>query len=169
LYSLLMVFAKFAVGIWMVIWPEQLPHVGRKRKSNRSSRSGGESRSDIASQAEIPRAPEPPGAQADDPSIAGPSTFPQTKSRPSHLNMSHTRSAFFLGSAMVARGEIALIVAQLARPLLASTSDKNGGASSSESEPFAVVIWAILVSTVGGAIGVGLVLRTRTATDVARQ
>jgi hypothetical protein len=79
------------------------------------------------------------------------------------------RSAFLLGIAMVARGEIALIVAQIARPLLVSMSDTNGGASSTDSEPFAVVIWAILVSTVGGAIGVGLVLRTsKTVIGVAQ-
>ena len=52
---------------------------------------------------------------------------------------------------MVARGEIALIVAQLARGLLVSGVDE---------EPFAVVIWGILVSTLGGALGVGMLLRS---------
>lgn len=54
-----------------------------------------------------------------------------------------------LGTAMVARGEIALIVAEIARPILG------------DDEPFAVVVWAILLNTVGGAVGVGLVLRAR--------
>ena len=61
------------------------------------------------------------------------------------------RSAALLGLAMVARGEIALIVAQLARGLLVNGVDE---------EPFAVVIWEILVSTLGGALGVGMLLRS---------
>jgi len=61
---------------------------------------------------------------------------------------------------MVARGEIALIIAQLARPLLETTADANGNRM--VSEPFAVVIWGVLISTVGGggAVGVGMVLRS---------
>jgi len=61
------------------------------------------------------------------------------------------RSAALLGLAMVARGEIALIVAQLARDLLVNGVDE---------EPFAVVIWGILISTFGGALGVGMLLRS---------
>ncbi|TFK29472.1 Sodium/hydrogen exchanger [Coprinopsis marcescibilis] len=69
-------------------------------------------------------------------------------------------AALFLGLAMVARGEIALIVAQLARPLLTS----NGQGTKSE-EPFAVVTWAILLTTFCGAFGVGFLLkRTRSCT-----
>ncbi|KAK0205187.1 Cation/H+ exchanger [Desarmillaria ectypa] len=60
------------------------------------------------------------------------------------------QSATLLGTAMMARGEIALIVAEIARPILG------------DDEPFAVVIWAIVLNTIGGATGVGLVLRART-------
>lgn len=56
------------------------------------------------------------------------------------------QSATLLGMAMVARGEIALVVAEIARPILG------------DDEPFAVVVWAILLNTVGGAVGVGLIL-----------
>ncbi len=59
------------------------------------------------------------------------------------------QSVLLLGIAMVARGEIALIVAQLGRPLL----------EGSNAEPFAVVNWAILLNAAGGALGVGLLLR----------
>jgi hypothetical protein len=52
---------------------------------------------------------------------------------------------------MVARGGIALIIAQLARGLLVDGVHE---------EPFAVVIWAILVSTLGGALAVGMLLRS---------
>ena len=82
------------------------------------------------------------------------------------------RAALLLGLAMVARGEIALIVAELARPLLvgptlpSTTSTMRAGAGSitvtrtpiPDEEPFAIVIWAILLSTVGGAIGVGILI-----------
>ncbi|KAI4526011.1 hypothetical protein K525DRAFT_289102 [Schizophyllum commune Loenen D] len=63
-------------------------------------------------------------------------------------------SAALLGMAMIPRGEIALIVAQLARPLLSPEGE-------GDSEPFAVVIWAILVTTMGGALGVGFLLGKR--------
>ncbi|KAI5892516.1 Sodium/hydrogen exchanger [Schizophyllum commune H4-8] len=63
-------------------------------------------------------------------------------------------SAALLGMAMIPRGEIALIVAQLARPLLSPEGE-------GDSEPFAVVIWAILVTTVGGALGIGFMLGKR--------
>ncbi|KAL1706792.1 Sodium/hydrogen exchanger family-domain-containing protein [Schizophyllum commune] len=53
-------------------------------------------------------------------------------------------SAALLGMAMIPRGEIALIVAH-----------PHG---EGDSEPFAVVIWAILVTTVGGALGIGFML-----------
>jgi len=65
------------------------------------------------------------------------------------------RAAGLLGLAFVGRGEVALIVAELARPILFKNVDANGDA-----EPFVVVIWAILLSPVGGALGVGLLLRS---------
>jgi Kef-type K+ transport system membrane component KefB len=157
LYSVLMVLAKFAVGVWIVIWPERRPCIGRRRKSNGPSRNGS------TGQADIPLEIAPAESRTEAPLSTGPSALLQNKKNTFHPTMSRMRSAFLLGIAMVARGEIALIVAQLARPLLVSTSNTNGGASSMDSEPFAVVIWAILVSTVGGAIGVGLVLRTSKA------
>ncbi|KAH9480284.1 putative N-acetyltransferase YoaA [Psilocybe cubensis] len=66
------------------------------------------------------------------------------------------RAAALLGLAMVARGEIALIVAQLARPLL--VDGRLGLGLGGDEEPYAVVIWAIVVSTFGGAVGVGMLL-----------
>lgn len=82
------------------------------------------------------------------------------------------RAALLLGLAMVARGEIALIVAELARPLLvgpalpSTTTTTGAGVGSTtvtrtpipDEEPFAIVVWAILLSTVGGAIGVGALI-----------
>ena len=163
LYSLLMVAAKFAVGIWMVIWPERRPaETETNRMENRRPRSRGATASNIAHQPDIPLEAAPHAIQTGSPSNTG-------LDSPSQPAMSRTRSAFLLGVAMVARGEIALIVAQLARPLLLSDQGGAGGSSVTESEPFAVVIWAILISTVGGAIGVGIVLRTRKGADGSPQ
>ena len=168
LYSSLMVAAKFTVGIWIVIWPDRQARIGRKRKQNRPPPSRRAPSSDINHQPEIPLGVVPPEIQDETPPDTVPSVLPPTTHSSSQPSMSRTRSAFFLGLAMVARGEIALLVAQLARPLLVPAT-ANGTTGSTESEPFAVVIWAILVTTVGGAIGVGLVLRTsRVASGINR-
>jgi hypothetical protein len=91
------------------------------------------------------------------PRNGGPPPVPpvSTSTYPSHISL--TRQACLLGLAMVPRGEIALIVAQLARPLLLLSSSKHGENGSSDA--LAVVTWAILVTTVGGAACTGIVLR----------
>lgn len=137
-YSLLMILAKAVVGFWFLVWPD--PHsglgwCGARRNTNRtktrnSRDPGGRSTT--------------PGREVDE--------NQETKST-SAPEMSHAHSATLIGLAMVARGEIALIVAQLARPLL------MGGTWQETAEPFAVVIWAILITTVSGALGVGFFLR----------
>ncbi|KAF7366376.1 putative Na(+)/H(+) antiporter GerT [Mycena sanguinolenta] len=73
-------------------------------------------------------------------------------------NPSRTRSAALVGLAMIARGEIALIVAEISRPLL----DIHEPGETSEA--FAIVIWATLLNTAGGAIFVGHLLKERKAT-----
>ncbi|KAF7439887.1 Hsp70 ATPase ssc1 [Pleurotus ostreatus] len=67
--------------------------------------------------------------------------------------LTRSQASVFLGLAMVARGEIALIVAQLARPILTRSGESE--------EAYAVVVWAILLCTVGGAMCVGFFLRSR--------
>lgn len=135
IYSFLMVFAKAAVGGWMLIWPDQYfcwGWCGRRKKPSKEKK--------------------PPTAEKRQVSGEGSSGGFQAEVLSAELP--RLRSAALLGLAMVARGEIALIVAQLARPLL--IPDQSQG----NSEPFAVVIWAILVSTVGGATGVGLLIKS---------
>ena len=73
--------------------------------------------------------------------------------------LSRTRGALLLGIAMVARGEIALIVAQLARPLLLGSGTGDEGSSIVDEEPAAIVMWAILITTFAGAVGVGILLK----------
>ncbi|KAF5384334.1 hypothetical protein D9615_003194 [Tricholomella constricta] len=131
-YSLLMIIAKAVVGLWILVWPDrQSGHgwCGTRPKQPRNDDANEPNRDVSPSK----------GDDEDTPVI-----------------IPRTRSAALVGLAMVARGEIALIVAQLARPLLAGDAPSGSQAS----EPFAVVIWAILVTTVGGAVGVGLLLRS---------
>ncbi|KAF6763807.1 sodium-hydrogen antiporter [Ephemerocybe angulata] len=86
-------------------------------------------------------------------------------------HMPRVTTAILLGMAMVARGEIALIVAQLARPLLVVRSGAATGSGSNEEsdEPYVIVMWAILVTTFAGALGVGLIIKATAKQDVAKK
>lgn len=64
--------------------------------------------------------------------------------------------ALFLGVAMVARGEIGLLIAQLARTNSMSTSADEGLLGD---EAFLVCIWAILLCTLFSPIGVGFIVQ----------
>lgn len=59
-----------------------------------------------------------------------------------------------MGVAMVARGEIGLLIAQLAR------GDSSGGTPGLlGAEPFLLCIWAILLCTLVGPISLGFIVR----------
>ncbi|THU84928.1 hypothetical protein K435DRAFT_686624 [Dendrothele bispora CBS 962.96] len=126
-YSLLMIVAKSLTGVWLVVWQENSMLKTCLCCCGRKKR--------------LPNQPQPRQDQLPNPSQV-----------PSFVN-SNLKSGLLLGSAMVARGEIALIVAQLARPLLV------GDSRTDLSECFAVVIWAILVDTIAGAATVGFLFR----------
>lgn len=167
------------VGLWMLIWP--VPPSNRAERPTRNSPDHTETPRVTADDVERagPRSPSEKRSFQQSPltqdyTITG-ELEPRTTSSPTTTpsrEPSRTRSALLLGLAMVARGEIALIVAQLARPLLiepspasATSTSVNGGETTSvvrtalpDEEPFAVVIWAILVSTVGGAVAVGMLV-----------
>ncbi|KAK7687090.1 hypothetical protein QCA50_009591 [Cerrena zonata] len=64
--------------------------------------------------------------------------------------------ALFMGSAMVARGEIGLLIAQIAKNGSEHGSSEEGLLSD---EAFLVCIWAILLCTLVGPISVGFVIR----------
>ncbi|KAG6857490.1 hypothetical protein H0H87_002115 [Tephrocybe sp. NHM501043] len=132
LYSLLMVLGKAAAGLWIFIWPDTASRDGwccSKRLRTSSAR------------------------------VSPANSFESLEQRndSSESRLTRTKSAALIGLAMVARGEIALIIAQLAQPLLVGDAPLGPHETS---EPFAVVIWAILVTTVGGALGVGWLLRS---------
>ena len=64
--------------------------------------------------------------------------------------------AIFIGIAMIARGEIGLLIAQVAR---GGSDDMSGGQSLLGEEAFLVCVWAILLCTLVGPIGVGIIVR----------
>ncbi len=88
---------------------------------------------------------------------------PDGTSSPSRSQTRHTsvRAAFpssaFMGIAMVARGEIGLLIAQIARIDSGSSSATNRGLLGEEA--FLVCIWAILLCTLIGPVGLGFVIR----------
>ena len=68
--------------------------------------------------------------------------------------------AAILGTAMVARGEIGFLIASLSesnRTFAAVPSE--GAAGADNSDTFMIVIWAIVLCTVIGPIGVGILVR----------
>ncbi|KAJ7778869.1 Cation/H+ exchanger [Mycena olivaceomarginata] len=125
-YSLFMGLAKLFVGLWLLVWPDRVSGhgwFGRRLFPSHTPREGEEIDLD-----ESPLVPD-------------------------ETELTRTRSAALVGIAMMARGEIALIVAEMSRPLLGI--HEPGQAS----EPFAIVIWATLLNTAGGAVFLGLLLR----------
>lgn len=71
--------------------------------------------------------------------------------------LASTPAAIFMGVAMVARGEIGLLIAQLARG--SSSSSSSGTPGLLGAEPFLLCIWAILLCTLVGPISLGFIVR----------
>ncbi|KAE8166069.1 Cation/H+ exchanger [Aspergillus tamarii] len=113
LYTLLMVVAKFVVGIWIPIW-KYLP--GTKSKDNKAS---SESPSALDVPAETPK------------------------------DNATMLSALLLGSAMVARGEIGLLIIEIGYNSTKYVSE----------EGFITGVWAILLNTIIGPVTVGLLVK----------
>ncbi|KAE8372484.1 Cation/H+ exchanger [Aspergillus bertholletiae] len=110
LYTLLMVVAKFVVGIWIPIW-KYLP--GTKSKTEKASK----------------EAQDAPAKTPKDNAIM--------------------LSALLLGSAMVARGEIGLLIIEIGYNSTEYVSE----------EGFITGVWAILLNTIIGPVTVGLLVK----------
>lgn len=65
--------------------------------------------------------------------------------------------AAFMGIAMVSRGEIGLLIAQVARNGTHTGNDASEGLLGDEA--FLVCVWAILLCTLMGPVGVGFLVR----------
>ncbi|CDO78056.1 hypothetical protein BN946_scf184826.g1 [Trametes cinnabarina] len=104
------------------------------------------------SEAEKPEAGRQHGASQ--PSIGGPRTVaPASSPRDGSASI---HAATFMGIAMVARGEIGLLIAQLAR---GGTTGGGGSAGLLGEDAFLLCIWAILGCTLIGPMGLGFIVR----------
>ncbi len=176
-YSILMCLAKLAVGLPILVYPatmvfvQSLPTWTGRVLSTIGSKC-------VACLTQVSqrlrrRAAAPPEAEAL-PSTSIPSADHSSDEKRSHpgdmiqsrrtpLGWSQITAsippAVFMGVAMVSRGEIGLLIAQLAR------TGGHGEASESHTsgllgdEAFLVAIWAILLCTLVGPISVGVVVR----------
>ena len=132
LYAVLMCIGKLAVGVPIVIWSLFSPSASGDASAPRAVAPGNTS-----------SAPEPGQAAIRD--RLRTSLYPAT----------------FIGAAMVSRGEIGLLIAQIARngstPASDGTVSDDSGLLSEEG--FLVCIWAILLCTLVGPICVGMIIR----------
>ncbi|OCL07311.1 Sodium/hydrogen exchanger [Glonium stellatum] len=163
-YALLMTFGKLVCGLWLVrfsiapLIPNKLrinsfklpalPHLCGKR-SKREGRSNNPSfwsalsstlqqrRTSVVQQA-TPKATSLPRSRSNHQSPKPLSLYP----------------ASMLGIAMVARGEIGFLISAVAE-----SNDIFGSPSTGDSEIFLIVTWAILLCTIIGPLGVGLLVR----------
>ncbi|CAI6333939.1 unnamed protein product [Periconia digitata] len=165
-YTVLMVLAKMACGLWLVrislpfakfqqllykykpnIKMPSVTHFWQKHtNSNTENEPSG-----------------PPGHSAEPDTTTQQETVPSLRARE---ETSHTCSAskpvsiqpaLILACAMVARGEIGFLISAVAESN--GVFSPTSGDSSSESELFLVVTWAIVLCTVLGPLGVGLTVR----------
>jgi Kef-type K+ transport system membrane component KefB len=104
----------------------------------------------------ITRKPSPPRRTASTTTRADPQPTQQTTSkRPPHA------IALLVGFAMISRGEIGFLIASLSQSSGTLTlRQRNGvGSSSSGEEIFLVIVWAVVICTIAGPIGVGIIVR----------
>jgi len=132
LYAVVMCIGKLAVGLPIMLWSVLTVGSVRHSPTERDARS------------------------------SGPSPSPQHSSRPHSFRdrvQSSMYPAAFIGIAMVSRGEIGLLIAQVARNGSATGGSADGANGLLSEEGFLVCIWAILLCTLVGPICVGMIVR----------
>jgi Kef-type K+ transport system membrane component KefB len=71
--------------------------------------------------------------------------------------------ALLVGFAMISRGEIGFLIASLSQSsgtlTLRQQNGSGSGTISSGEEIFLVIVWAVVICTIAGPIGVGIVVR----------
>jgi Kef-type K+ transport system membrane component KefB len=98
------------------------------------------------------RNPSPPRQTA----TPNPRVDPQsTSKKPPHA------IALLVGFAMISRGEIGFLIASLSQSSGTLTlRQRNGsGTISSGEEIFLIIVWAVVICTIAGPIGVGIIVR----------
>ncbi|KAJ6136867.1 hypothetical protein N7497_012119 [Penicillium chrysogenum] len=125
-YTLLMTFAKYIVGIWVPIWQLALGSKSHKESHEEQEIQG------------------QPKAEVNNPSDEEKSDHEKGK-----MWKRAWLAATLLGSAMVARGEIGLLIIEIGHNETPYVSD----------EGFYTGVWAILLNTIIGPVSVGLLVR----------
>ncbi|KAJ5158080.1 Cation/H+ exchanger [Penicillium coprophilum] len=125
-YTLLMAFSKCIVGIWIPIWQLARLHKSHKNESSDQHKTRGEPKSENDS-------------TSDD----------ESTQRKGDRWKRAWLAAALLGSAMVARGEIGLLIIEIGHNETPYVSE----------EGFITGVWAILLNTIIGPITVGLLVR----------
>lgn len=152
LYALLMMIGKLAVGAPIILWTvaPNIPLYDRLRGVlRRPAPSAASTDPPDPDLIELgTRSPHPSQSDVAVRQIHSPTNPPGIVTR----LKSSIIPAVFIGTAMVSRGEIGLLVAQIAR-------GGDAGKGILTDEPFLVCIWAILLCTLIGPIGVGFVVR----------
>lgn len=176
-YAILMVFAKCATGVWLVILPTSTKFVrktivpksaakGRSKgfgiKKRKGQESVPESRTslntmelstlnindslikDPTAKTTLPQSPKTESPETEE--ITPNPPPPRKISKSLHKNF---YPALLLGLAMTTRGEIGFLIAAIAQ-----TANVGG-----PTEVYLVVLWAILLCTLLGPIGVGVITR----------
>ncbi|KAJ6118867.1 hypothetical protein N7471_013487 [Penicillium samsonianum] len=126
-YTLLMAFAKCVVGIWIPIWQLVLVGESQSKKEQHEQQKG-------------------PGQPNNEDNTSHEKQSKQTNGK--RWNRAWL-AATLLGSAMVARGEIGLLIIEIGHNETPYVSD----------EGFYTGVWAILLNTIIGPVSVGLLVR----------
>ena len=126
-YTLLMLLAKFIVGIWIPIW-SAIKHDPNQADEERQQQSAGEDGHPLEKTLSSANSP----------------------SRKAALKSSMS-PALLLGMAMVARGEIGLLIVEIG----------YNNTSYVSSDGFITAIWAILLNTIIGPIFVGVLIKMK--------
>ncbi|TVY30980.1 hypothetical protein LHYA1_G000214 [Lachnellula hyalina] len=181
-YTILMLFAKLVTGMWLIrldiSWSEvHIPKYIRSTvtapalcfwwmygKPKKEVKNGSSTTANVESHEMRTRGNKDKSKDATTPLKAGISTpaDPATSSTPipSSPKIKKPLSLYpaaMLGTAMTARGEIGFLIASLAETtgLFASSPQQSSGSS----EIYLVVTWAIVLCTIIGPLGVGMLVR----------
>ncbi|KAL4813492.1 Cation/H+ exchanger [Aspergillus spinulosporus] len=128
-FTLLMVFAKFIVGIWVPLWQAlNLSQYGKPRRP--------------------PSPPNESGRQRDEEAEIDPGYRANEKPAREDTKVIWL-SGLLLGSAMVARGEIGLLIIEIGYNETSYVSEDG----------FITGVWAILLNTIIGPVAVGLLVK----------
>ncbi|KAL4898877.1 hypothetical protein BDW74DRAFT_189883 [Aspergillus multicolor] len=138
-FTLLMVFAKFVVGVWVPLWQALFRSKSEEpRRPPRPNQGEGRRQRDVEAESESEVA-----------SGTGTGTETTNEKPADEGTVTTWLSGLLLGSAMVARGEIGLLIIEIGYNETSYVSQ----------EGFITGVWAILLNTIIGPVSVGLLVK----------